>query len=141
MKRSAMALRGATREMNRLQRRLLESKVKGIREDKKLTNAQKKAKIAKLKLARELHGLAAKLDRNGNYAAGNVIVKNGRIEVAVYVTDLGEKTHKALQRLGFEKILESPGVKMVLGRIEVAKLEDLAQLDEVRRIGLPTVLK
>ena len=119
----------------------LKAKIKIIREDTKLTENEKKAKIAELKLAEELQGLEAKLDKDGNYSKGRVTVRNGKIEVAVYLTDMSDKTLDALKGIGFAKMLDAPAVKMVLGTIEVSKLVDLAQLDEVRRIKLPTLLE
>ena len=119
----------------------LKAKIKIIREDTKLTENKKKDKIAELKLAGELQGLKAKLDKDGNYSKGRVTVRNGKIEVAVYLTDMSDKTFGALKGMGFAKMLDSPAVKMVLGTIEVSKLVGLAQLDEVRRIELPTLLE
>ena len=119
----------------------LKAKIKRIRQDTKLAENEKKAKIAELKLAKELQGLKAKLDKDGNYSKGRVIVRGGKIELAVYLIDMNDKTLDALKGMGFTKILDSPAVKMVLGTIEVSKLVDLAQLDEVRRIELPTLLE
>ena len=119
----------------------LKDKIKRIRQDTKLAENEKKAKIAELKLAKELQGLEAKLDKDGNYSKGRVIVRNRKIELAVYLIDMSDKTLDALKGMGFTRILDSPAVKMVLGTIEVSKLVDLAQLDEVRRIELPILLK
>lgn len=122
-------------------RQNLKGRIKEIRGDTKLTEEEKKVKIAELKLAEELQGLEAKLDKEGNYSKGRVTVRNGKIEVAVYLTDMSDKVLAALKGMGFAKMLDSPAVKMVLGTIEVSKLVDLAQLDGVRWIELPTLLK
>jgi len=112
-----------------------------IRKDAKLTEAQKKAKVAELKLVKALQGLEGKLDANGNYSEGDIVVKSGKIEVAVYLHKLDDKALEALKELGFVKLLESKAVNMVLGSIEVKKLEDLAWLEAVRRIEPPTLAK
>ncbi len=112
-----------------------------IKADKKLSEAEKRAKLAELKTVKELQGLAKKLDEKGNYSSGRVVVKDGKIEVAVYLYDLDEKALEELKKLGFVKLLEAKAVKMVLGTVEVKKLEDLAWLDVVRRIELPSLVE
>ncbi len=121
--------------------RIQEEEIERIREDTKLSENEKKLKIAELKLAAELQHLETKLDKDGNYSKGRVTVRTGKIDVVVYLTDMSEKTLDALKKMGFAKMLDSPAVKMVLGTIDVSKLIDLAQLDEVRRIEPPIVLK
>ncbi len=139
--RGAMALEASDIDAARVMRQNLKGRIKEIRGDTKLTENEKKVKIAELKLAEELQHLEAKLDKDGNYSKGRVTVRNGKIEVAVYLTDMSDKTFDALKGMGFTKILDSGAVKMVLGTIEGSKLVDLAQLDEVRRIELPTLLE
>ena len=123
-------------------------KLQQIKADKKLTDDQKKTKVAEIKLVKALQGLAGKLDKNGNYASGKplgppggVVVKGGKMEVAVYLYKLDNKALAELKKLGFVKILESKAVQMVIGTIEVKKLTELAWLDAVRRIDLPTLVK
>ena len=116
-------------------------KLQQIKADKKLTDAQKRTKVAEIKLAKALQGLADKLDKNGNYSSGKVVVKGGKMEVAVYLYKLDDKALAELKKLGFVKILESKAVQMVIGTIEVKKLTELAWLDAVRGIDLPSVVK
>ena len=110
-------------------------------EQKELTEAEKKDIAVKQKLAKVLQHLAAKLDKDGNYAEGKVVVKGGKMEVAVYLYQLDDKALEALKKLGFVKLLEAEAVKMVVGTIEVAKLEELAWLDVVRRVDLPSFIQ
>jgi len=112
-----------------------------IKADKKLTDGRKRTKIAEIKLAKALHGLADKLDKNGNYSAGNLVVKGGKMEVAVYLYTLDDKALAELKTLGFVKILESKAVQMVIGTVDVKTLPELAWLDAVRRIDLPALVK
>ncbi|HDZ21733.1 hypothetical protein LCGC14_0284950 [marine sediment metagenome] len=121
-------------------RKTQDRQVQQIRDDEKLSDEEKRQKIAELKLDKALHGLADKLDADGNYADKTLSVSGGKLEVAVYLTDLSDEVLAKLKELGFEKILDASAVKMVIGTIEVARLADLAQLDEVRRIGLPELL-
>jgi len=110
-----------------------------IKKAPELTDAERKARVAEIKLAEALRGLAAKLDDAGNYRKGNVIVKDGRIEVSVYLSQWDEATLKALKDAGLEVLVKSEAARMVLGRIDVTKLADLAWLDAVRRITPPDV--
>ena len=112
-----------------------------IKEDTKLSDAEKKTKIAEMKLAKCLQGLAARLDKNGNFSEGKVVVKDGKITLAVYLNKLDDAALEELKKLGFVKLLDAPAVQMVIGTIEVKKLQDLAYLDCVRRIDLPTFAK
>lgn len=112
-----------------------------IKADEKLSEADKRVKVGELKLAEALQGLEKKLDEKGNYASGKVVVKGGKIEVAVYLYELDEKALAELKKLGFVKLLEAKAVKMVVGTVEVKKLADLAWLDAVRRIDLPSFVK
>jgi len=112
-----------------------------IKQDAKLPEADKRTKIAELKLAKALQGLAEKLDEKGSYSSGNVVVKAGKIEVAVYLYEMDDKALGELKKLGFVKILEAKAVKMVMGTVEVKKLQELAWLDAVRRIDLPSFVK
>jgi Ca-activated chloride channel family protein len=114
---------------------------KAIKDDAKLTDAEKKTKVGEMKLAKVLQGLAARLDSSGNFTEGKLAVKGGKLEVAVYLNKLDAAALKELEKLGFVKLLEASSVQMVIGTIEVKKLEDLAYLDCVRRIDLPTFAK
>lgn len=116
-------------------------KLRQIKADKKLSDDQKRTKVAEIKLAKALGGLADKLDKNGNYSVGKIVVKGGKMEVAVYLYKLDDKALAELKALGFVKILESKAVQMVIGTVDVKKLAELAWLDAVRRIDLPTLVK
>ncbi len=128
-------INGRVARQNRLR------KLQQIMADKKLTDDQKKTKVAEIKLAKALHGLADKLDKNGDYSSGKIVVKGGKMEVAVYLYKLDDKALAELKKLGFVKILESKAVQMVIGTVDVKKLTELAWLDAVRRIDLPTLVK
>jgi Ca-activated chloride channel family protein len=119
----------------------LKTQLEVVKEDKKLSDAEKKTKVAELKLVKELQGLAAKLDKDGNYKSDTITVKDGKIEVSVYLHELNDKALEELTKLGFVKILDSKAVQLVIGTVEVKKLEDLAWLDCVRRVEVPSFAK
>jgi Ca-activated chloride channel family protein len=111
--------------------------LEAIDKDANLTPEQKRERKLQIKLAAELQGLAAKVGDDGNYSDGKVKVVNNRIEVAVHLADTSEATITKLESLGFKILVRTKSVKMVIGTIEVSKLEALALLEEVRRIQLP----
>jgi Ca-activated chloride channel family protein len=118
----------------------VKTQVQQIKADSKLSQADKKAKVAELKLAKALQGLEGKLDAKGDYTAGGVIVRAGKIDVSVYLHELNDKALAELKKLGFSVSLEAKAVNMVIGSIDVKLLADLAWLDEVRRIEPPQVV-
>jgi hypothetical protein len=62
-------------------------------------------------------------------------VENGKVSVEIWLTDAAPETLAQLHRLGFE-LLETPKVaKILAGRIDIAKLMDLAKLSGVRSIN------
>lgn len=89
------------------------------------------------KLAEPLYDLAAKVEKDGvdgNLTLGKLKVVKYRVDVMVYLNDLSEEALKALEELGFKQTGESKAVKLLIGTIDVRKLEDLAKLDVVVRI-------
>jgi Ca-activated chloride channel family protein len=102
----------------------------------KLKPEEKRERILQVKLAPELQGLAGKVKEDGSFSEGKVQVKDGRIEVTVYLGDASEATMTKLADLGFTVILKPQSANMVIGSIEVKKLEELALLKEVRRVQL-----
>ncbi|MCH7812735.1 MAG: VWA domain-containing protein [Planctomycetes bacterium] len=61
----------------------------------------------------------------------------GKVEVAVYLTDLSDETLAKLEALGLDILAQTKTIKMVLGVIEAKKLEALALLEIVRRVEKP----
>jgi Ca-activated chloride channel family protein len=89
------------------------------------------------RLADTLRDLAARVARegaDGTLAIGKLKVTNYRVDVMILLNDLSETTLTALKELGFEQTSESKAVKLLIGSIDVRKLEDLAKLDAVIRV-------
>lgn len=90
-----------------------------------------------IKLAKELQGLAEKVARegkDGTLTVGKIKVVAGKVEVRVQVTSLTDEVIKKLTELGFTELARAKSVKLLIGTIDVTKLEELAKLAEVRRI-------
>lgn len=86
------------------------------------------------KLAKPLRDLAKRVEKDGDdgdLSADGLKVVDYKIDVMVYFSDLSDETLKALGKLGFVKTGESKTVKLLVGRIDVRKLEELAKLDAV----------
>jgi Ca-activated chloride channel family protein len=85
------------------------------------------------KIAPSLQGLAEKLV-NGNYTQGDVRVKDGWVEVFVYLTDDSQERLSTLRNLGVQIVSHASSGKMVHARVRVTDLEKVAELDFVGRI-------
>ena len=57
--------------------------------------------------------------------------RTGTVEVQIFLSDTSDETRKALSKLGVEILLEPKSGKMVIARIPIAKLEELAKLVSV----------
>jgi len=63
------------------------------------------------------------------------LLRNGKVEVQVFLTDTTEASLKQLRGLGFEVVLQPTTAKLVIGRVAVEKLEALAELKVVRYVA------
>jgi len=67
-------------------------------------------------------------------------VRNGKAEVQVWFVDKSAKTINKLKELGFEVVLDPQSAKMIIGRVPLEKLEDVARLEFVRYVT-PQVIR
>jgi Ca-activated chloride channel family protein len=65
-------------------------------------------------------------------------VRNGRVEVQLWLTDKNEFIKAKLQELGFEIVLDHNGSNLMIGRVPADKLLSLIELDFVRYVSLQT---
>ena len=70
----------------------------------------------------------------GNLTVGKLRVIDWKVDVMVFLADTSDETIKALKDLGFVQTGESKAVKLLIGTLDVRKLEDLAKLEAVIRI-------
>jgi Ca-activated chloride channel family protein len=97
----------------------------------------------KARLDTILQGLAdkvAKEGKDGNLKLEGFEVKDGKVMVKVFLNDSSEEKLAELKKLGLEIIAEPKAIKMIIARIDVKKLNDLAQLDCVVMVT-PATLK
>ncbi len=89
------------------------------------------------KLAEALRGLAEKVEKegaDGNLTVGKLRVIDWKVDVMIFLGDTSGETITALKELGFVQTGESKAVTLLIGTIDVRKLEDLAKLDAVIRV-------
>ena len=111
--------------------------LEALKKDESLTPVQKRERMLEIKLAKELHGLAQRVGDDGKLEDGAIHVEDGKVEVTVYLADTSDETMKMLKELGLEVLVQTKAIRMVIGLIDVSKLEELALLDPVRRVALP----
>jgi Ca-activated chloride channel family protein len=90
------------------------------------------------KLDPALKGLAARVEKDGadgNLNADGFVVVQHRVDVMIYLADTSPQTLKALEALGFAKTGESKAVRLLIGTIDVRKLEELAKLKAVTQVS------
>jgi len=89
----------------------------------------------------KLHpSLAAIVERWKNRQAGPEppgpnFVKDGQAEIQIWLADAAPQTIAALEKLGFEVVLHPKAGKVILGRIAIERLEELAALPVVRYVA------
>ncbi len=106
--------------------------------EEKMTPGEKREFRLKNRLADELQGLAEKVaqeGQNGNLTtADGVEVKAGLVEVQVWLSDASDENLAKLKELGLQILGQAKSVKMVIAKLPVEKLEELAVLDFVVRV-------
>ena len=95
---------------------------------------EKKTAALRQKLAPELKALVEKKGKIGDFSDGKVTVKDGKVTVKVWLTRVSDDLIELLKKEGLEVSYKATSAKMVIGTIEVEKLEALAKLESVRRI-------
>ena len=94
-----------------------------------------------LRLASKLHpSIVAVIERmkNGSVpltAQEARFIKNGKAEIQIWLTDTSAQTIAKLKQLGFEVVLEPKTAKMIIGRLPITKLAELADLAFVRYVA------
>jgi Ca-activated chloride channel family protein len=96
--------------------------------------------LAEQKMAKLHPSLAAMVERLKNPAARPrpeeaQVVRNGKAEVQIFLTDTSAETLAKLKQLGFELVLQPKTAKIVIGRIPIEKLAALADLSFVKYVA------
>lgn len=86
------------------------------------------------KLTKELVDLIALKEKPLNYSKGNVVVKDGKLTVQVWLNKSGDAIVKLLEEKGLKITFTASTGKMIIGLIGVEQLADLAKLPEISLI-------
>ncbi|MGE3182500.1 MAG: VWA domain-containing protein, partial [Phycisphaerae bacterium] len=86
------------------------------------------------KLADVLRDLASKVDSDGDFSSEAVNVRDHRVNLIVVLSTLDDATREELKKLGFTIQTEAVATKLVIGSIDVRKLDELAKLAAVVRV-------
>jgi Ca-activated chloride channel family protein len=100
-----------------------------------LTPEQQKAQAARAKLAPALWAFLEQLNAGQQPAAEAKFARDGKAEIRVSFADKTPEAIAKLKALGFEVMLDPQTAKVVIGRIAVERLWQLAELEEVRFIA------
>jgi len=83
-----------------------------------------------------LEALAAKLRAGARIEdLPKSLVREGKVEVRIWLTETSPESLRQLKELGFELLYQAGASKLLIGRIPVAKLEALARLAAVRYVA------
>jgi Ca-activated chloride channel family protein len=101
------------------------------------TPAERKRRLAKAKMHLSLQALVEHLAQGGSAltADDRRLLKDGKVEIQVWLEDASVEVRQALKALGFELIGEPTVAKILLGRIPAEKLGELAEITSVRYVG------
>ena len=102
-----------------------------------LSPEQQKHFVLSMKLPRNLLVLVYRVKQKQDTNFSN-LVRNGKVEVQVWLTDKNDVVKARLKELGFEVVLDHGGSNLMIGRIPVEKLESLAELEFVRYVSPQT---
>jgi Ca-activated chloride channel family protein len=62
-------------------------------------------------------------------------VRDGNVELQIWLTDKSDETLVKLKELGFQVVLDPKSAKLIIGRLPLAKLSALIELTEVRYVA------
>lgn len=87
------------------------------------------------KIDARLVGLSQKTAKLGkSFRLNGVTVSDGKVKISVELKELSSEILRRLKLVGLDILIQAPERKMVTGRIDVDKLDDLALLSFVMRI-------
>ncbi len=84
---------------------------------------------------RELAEKVSKDGKDGNLTVGPLRVTDHKIDVMIYLKNTAPETLEALKKLGFHQSGQSKAIHLLIGSIDVRRLEELAELDVVIHVA------
>jgi Ca-activated chloride channel family protein len=104
------------------------------------SEAATRATLGKLHVS--LFTVVEKLQRKEALSAADErgFIRNGKAELKVWLTNKSPASLAKLKQLGFEVVLNVKSSRLIIGRLPIEKLEELAQLNVVRFVS-PQITK
>ncbi len=88
------------------------------------------------KLHRAIFAIVQKLkNKEALSSEESALIRDGKVEVQVWLTEKTDETTAQLKELGFEVVSDAKNSKIVIGRLPVEKLEALAKLKFVKYVA------
>jgi len=88
------------------------------------------------KLHRSVFAIVQKLkNKQALSSEESALIRDGKAEVQVWLTEKTDETMAQLKELGFEVVSEAKNSKIVIGRLPIEKLETLAKLKFVKYVA------
>lgn len=102
-----------------------------------LTANERRERELLSKLHPSIAALIERLKKRGTQASADEakFVRDGKVELQIWLTDKQPETIAQLKKLGFEVVLDPTTSRMIIGRVPLGKLAALAELKAVRYIA------
>ena len=106
-------------------------------DDRPLNPAEAELEAVRAKVHPTAFGIIVRLKKNNLVpdATESKFVKDGKAELQIWLKDKSEATMNVLKDLGVEIVANPSSSKLIIGRLDIAKLEALAKLDFVRYVS------
>jgi hypothetical protein len=102
-----------------------------------LSPAEQKQAALEAKLHQSIRAVIDRL-KDGKALAGPDevnFIRDGKAEIQIWLTDKSEESLAELRKLGFEVVLDPKTAKLIIGRLPIGKLAELAELKSVRYVA------
>ncbi len=86
------------------------------------------------KLSPDLYKLVRMKDKPRNYSKGKILIKDGKLTVQVWLTRISDDILKKLKEKGLKISFKASTGKLVIGEVDLDKLEELSKIKEIRLI-------
>lgn len=108
----------------------------GLAERRPSPEEQKRQDIL-AKMSPSIAAVIQRLKNNTAQPAADEVkfVRNGKAELQIWLTEKSPEVLAQLEQLGFEVVLDPKTAKMIIGRLAIGKLAELAELKAVRYIA------
>ncbi len=94
-------------------------------------NEEKQIQNSTSKFSKGLQELLAMKDMPSNFTKGKIVIKDGQLNVQIWLSRSNDEIIKKLEEIGFKITFRASTGKMIVGIISLKELADLAKIPEV----------